>query len=109
MIGPIFALPPELDFGKCFVRQHGQTEFAVLYNPWWNNGTALISGITVLGNDFILDSRDTTCGSKLPTGDICAIAIQFNPTAGGQRQGKLVIQDNALGTPQVVILDGSGR
>jgi hypothetical protein len=108
-VGPIYVIPPELDFGQCYVRQHGQTEQALLFNPWWNNGAAIISNIAVQGTDFSLDSRDTTCGSTLPVSATCVIAVQFNPTAQGQRQGKLVIQDNAWDAPQVVILDGSGR
>ena len=40
----------------------------------------------------------------LAVGRLCAIAIQFTPSAGGPRQGKLVVQDNASNSPQVVIL-----
>jgi hypothetical protein len=110
LIGPIYVTPPLLNFGSCGVRQQGQTEAAFLLNPWWNNGTAIISSITIQGgSDFTLNSRGTTCGSKLPVGAICTIAIQFNPNAGGQRQAKLVIQDNAWDSPQVVILEGSGE
>ncbi len=108
-VGQIYASPPELDFGHCEIAQHGETRTAFLFNPWWNNGTATISGISVQGSsDFPIDLRDTTCGSTLPVGRLCAIAIQFTPSAGGSRQGKLVIQDNASNSPQVVILDGKG-
>ena len=55
--------PPELDFGDCEIGQHGQTQTAFLFNPWWNNGTATISSISIQGSgDFSIDSRDTTCG-----------------------------------------------
>ncbi len=108
-VGPIYLSPPELDFGDCEIRQHGQTRTAFLFNPWWNNGTAAISSISIQGSgDFSIDSRDTTCGSTLAVGRLCAIAIQFTPSAGGPRQGKLVVQDNASNSPQVVILDGHG-
>jgi hypothetical protein len=76
----------------------------------WNNGTAAISSISIQGSgDFAIDSRDTTCGTALGVGRLCAIAIQFNPSASGQRQGKLIVQDNASNSPQVVILDGRGN
>ncbi len=108
-VGPIYLTPPELDFGNCEIRQHGQTRVAFLFNPWWNNGAARISSISIQGSgDFSIDSRDTTCGSTLAVGRLCAIAIQFTPSAGGPRQGKLVVQDNASNSPQTVILDGQG-
>jgi len=108
-VGPLYLTPPELDFGDCEIRQHGQTRTAFLFNPWWNNGTATISSISIQGSgDFAIDSRDTTCGTALGVGRLCAIAIQFTPSAGGPRQGKLVVQDNASNSPQVVILDGHG-
>ncbi len=108
-VGPIYLTPPELDFGHYQIRQRGQTRVAFLFNPWWNNGPATISSITIQGSgDFSIDTRDTTCGSTLPVGRLCAIAIQFSPSAGGSRQGKLVVQDNASNSPQVVILDGHG-
>jgi Pro-kumamolisin, activation domain/Bacterial Ig-like domain (group 1) len=109
-IGPIYLTPPELDFGNCEIRQQGQTQTAFLFNPLWNNGTAAISSISIQGSgDFAIDSRDTTCGTALGVGRVCAIAIQFNPSASGQRQGKLIVQDNASNSPQVVILDGRGN
>jgi hypothetical protein len=109
-IGPIYLTPPELDLGNCEIRQPGQTQTAFLLNPWWNNGTATISSISIQGSgDFSIDSRDTTCGTALGVGRLCAIAIQFTPSAGGPRQGKLVVQDNASNSPQVVILDGRGN
>ena len=108
-VGPIYLTPPELDFGNCEIRQHGQTRVAFLFNPWWNNGAARISSIAIQGSsDFSIDSRDTTCGSTLGVGRLCAIAIQFTPSAGGPRQGKLVIQDSASNSPQTVYLDGFG-
>ena len=77
-------------------------------NPWWNNGAARISSISIQGSgDFSIDSRDTTCGSTLAVGRLCAIAIQFTPSAGGPRQGKLVVQDNASNSPKR--LSSTGR
>jgi hypothetical protein len=109
-VGPIYLTPPELDFGNCQIRQHGQTNTAFLLNPWWNNGPATISSISIQGSsDFTIDTRDTTCGSTLPVGRLCAIAIQFTPSARGSRQGRLVVQDNALNSPQVIFLDGQGQ
>jgi hypothetical protein len=81
----------------------------LLFNPWWNDGSATISNISIQnGTDFSVDAKDTTCKSTLPVGALCAVAIQFNPAAGGSRQGKLVIQDNAFNSPQTILLEGFG-
>jgi hypothetical protein len=108
-VGPIYVIPPELDFGSWLIGSRGNTLFALLFNPWWNNGPATISSITIQDSaDFSINSSDTTCKSTLPVGDLCAVAIQFNPAAGGARHGQLVIQDNASNSPQTVYLDGFG-
>jgi hypothetical protein len=99
-----------LDFGSCFLGQHGNTLTTWLWNPWWNNGTATISSIAITGGtDFSIVANATTCKSTLPVGDLCAITIQFNPAASGSRQGLLLIQDNAIDSPQLVYLDGIGE
>jgi hypothetical protein len=106
-IGPIFAAPLVLDFGSCLIGERGAIDVALLANPIWNNGPALISSIAIQGStDFSIVPGYTTCKSTLGVGQICAIAVQFNPLGGGPRQGRLVIQDNALDSPQEVILNG---
>ena len=109
-IGPIIVAPPLLDFGECLIGERGLTRIAWIANPFWNDGPATISSIAIQGSgDFSIDGKDTTCKSSLGVGRICAIAVQFNPDAGGEHTGKLVIQDNAWHSPQVVILNGGGR
>ena len=108
-IGPIYAIPPELDFGECHIKLKGQTREALVFNPWWNNGTANFSSVTIQGSDFSIDSGHSTCKSTLRIGDACTIAIQFTPGSSGDRKGKLIIHDNAWNSPQVVILDGEGE
>jgi hypothetical protein len=98
-----------LDFGSCFIGARGATLIAWLANPFWNNGPATISSMTIQGSsDFSIVASGTTCKSTLRLAQICSIAVQFNPSAGGSREGALVIQDNALSSPQVVLLDGQG-
>src|ERR1019366_4728374 len=36
-VGPIYAVPPELDFGSWPIGRRGDTLFAFLFNPWWND------------------------------------------------------------------------
>ncbi len=108
-IGPVFLAPPELDFGSCFIGKHGTIKTALLYNPFFNNGVANIGSIAIQGSpDFSIDQRDSTCKSTLGVGKTCTIVIEFDARAGGSRSGKLVVQDNAINSPQIVILDGHG-
>ncbi len=98
-----------LDFGSCFIGFHGNTLFALLFNPWWNNGPADISSITIQNSaDFSINTNYTTCKSTLAVGGICTVAVQFNPFDSGSRQGELVIKDNASNSPQTVYLNGFG-
>jgi hypothetical protein len=108
-VGPIYVSPLALDFGGCLIGQRGGIELAWLLNPFWNNGPANIHSISIQGgSDFSIVANGTTCKSTLGVGQLCSIAVQFNPSAGGSRAGKLVIQDNALDSPQVVFLNGEG-
>jgi hypothetical protein len=108
-LSQIYLIPPELDFGSCVVGRRGTTLIALLFNPWWNKGPATINSITIQGSvDFSIDAAETTCKSTLAMGGTCAIAIQFNPLAGGSLHAKLIVHDNASNSPQVVILEGFG-
>ncbi|MFB3920470.1 MAG: beta strand repeat-containing protein [Terriglobia bacterium] len=76
-----------------------------------NNGTAplTITGITVSG-DFALASA-TPCGAfpaTLAAGASCNLAVTFTPTTTDVRHGAVSIVDNALGSPHVVGLSGTG-
>ncbi len=71
-----------------------------------NTGTAslAISAITVSG-DF---AESNNCGGSVAAGSSCTISVTFTPTTTGTRPGTLSISDNAAGSPQSVILSGTG-
>jgi hypothetical protein len=71
-----------------------------------NTGTAALTIITIAATgDF---SQTNTCGSSLTVNASCTITVTFKPTAAGQRTGSITITDNALGSPQIVSLTGTG-
>ena len=79
-----------------------------------NNGigdlrlTSVTSGGTNRG-DFIVDaSADGCSGSTVHENTACTVGIQFSPTAAGSRTATLTITDNALTSPQLVAMTGSG-
>jgi hypothetical protein len=67
-----------------------------------------ITSIAITGTnagDFL---QTHTCGSSLAAGASCTISVKFKPTATGARSGALTITDSAAGSPQQVILSGTG-
>jgi hypothetical protein len=72
------------------------------------NAPLSITGLAVTGtnaNDF---TETDTCGSSVPTGAQCTIAMIFTPSASGPRTATLRITDNANSIPQTVSLSGTG-
>jgi hypothetical protein len=71
-----------------------------------NTGAAIlaITSIAATG-DY---SETNSCGTSVAGGASCIINVTFTPTAPGTRSGKIIIKDNAAGSPQVVQLTGIG-
>ncbi len=61
------------------------------------------------GGDFQIDHASSTCvsGQALPSGGSCAVAMTFEPTAGGTRNGVLIVTDNGKNSPHQVALTGT--
>jgi trimeric autotransporter adhesin len=71
-------------------------------------GTLTITDIYLTGanaNDF---SQTNTCGSSVAAGASCTLSVVFTPQTGGKLGAELVIDDNAVGSPQQVALYGVG-
>src|SRR5438132_1416512 len=67
-------------------------------------GRVTVSGATATG-DYTVNSTGCT---TLSIGQQCLIGVSFAPTAYGQRNGTLTINDNAPGSPHTVALIGAG-
>jgi len=71
-----------------------------------NSGNAALSINSVQSTgDY---AQTNTCPTAIAASSSCTISITFTPTASGMRNGTLTINDNALGTPQMVGLSGAG-
>jgi hypothetical protein len=71
--------------------------------------TLSITGITITGanpGDF---AQNHTCGSSLPPRQSCTFSTTFTPTAVGSRSASLSVSDNGGGSPQAVLLTGTGQ
>ena len=78
-----------------------------------NNGTAdlHLAMANVKGpnaRDFV-KVGDSCSGAAVPTGGACAVSLRFLPTGVGGRVAGLQVTDDAVGSPQVIPLGGTGR
>ncbi len=75
-----------------------------------NTGTTPLSLRTISINGSFAIASGTTCanGGTVHPADFCLINITFTPKSHGQAHGALLITDNALSSPQLVILSGTG-
>jgi hypothetical protein len=73
-----------------------------------NGGLPLaIASLTVSG-DFVIVSGTNTCGGALAAGSACTVAVTFSPMAAGALTGSLTVVDNVTGSPQSLLLTGTG-
>jgi hypothetical protein len=71
-----------------------------------NNGNATLSLNNIaLTGDY---AQTNDCPSALGVGSVCTFQITFTPTAGGARNGALILTDNAPDSPESITLTGSG-
>jgi hypothetical protein len=51
---------------------------------------------------------DTCSGAAVPAGGNCTVSLRFAPTAVGSRVASLQVTDDAVGSPQLISLNGIG-
>lgn len=72
------------------------------------NSTLHISSVSFAGPNASDFSFANNCIAPLALGSNCTISIVFSPTAPGQRAADLMVADDAPGSPQTVVLTGTG-
>lgn len=75
-----------------------------------NTGNAVLSitSIGITGTNAVDFSQTNDCGSSVAASASCAVNVTFTPQASGTRTATLSISDNAQGSPQTVVLSGTG-
>jgi hypothetical protein len=109
VINPLATLSPtSLTFSTQKVHTTSAPQTVTLTNT---GNTPLTLGALSISGNFAIVSADTTCakGGTVQPSASCVIGVDFTPTATGTRTGTLKITDNALGSPQVVNLSGTGN
>ena len=101
---PTIALfPTNVNFGSIPV---GQTSSSVAVKvSSVGNKKLLLSSIVTAGN-FV---EQNNCGKQLSIGGGCTINVQFKPLHKGSHIGTIKITDTALGTSQLIRLNGIGN
>jgi hypothetical protein len=103
--GPTLTLSPSsITFPGQYVGTSGLPLTVTATNP--GSAPLAITSVTTSSNSFgVLNA----CGGSLAAGSSCAIGVFFDPTSSGPVSGMLTIADNASGSPQTVLLSGSGQ
>src|SRR5215469_3034702 len=81
-----------------------------LYVSLSNTGTAALS-VSSIGSTSSEYSPTNNCPispNTLASGGGCLITVRFTPSAVGTRTGRIIIRDNAEGSPQTINLTGNG-
>ncbi|PYV30385.1 MAG: hypothetical protein DMG22_20550, partial [Acidobacteria bacterium] len=101
---PAVALTPQqINFGSQALNTPSDPKTVVLINE--GSAPLGISSIKATG-DF---SQINNCGTVVPAGGgACSIQITFKPTATGTVTDQLAITDNAVGSPQLITVTGTG-
>jgi dienelactone hydrolase len=102
---PTVSLPSELNFGTITV-ETSKTIPLTLTNS--GSGDLSISSIQI--DQVIMAFTETNnCGTKVPAGGSCIITTTFTATKTSLIGGHLLVTDNAMGSPQEVLLSGKGK
>jgi hypothetical protein len=71
-----------------------------------NMGSSALSITSITPSaDF---AETDTCGTSVPAAGNCTLSVTFTPTAAGTRNGSILIQDAAAGSPHLISLSGEG-
>jgi P pilus assembly chaperone PapD len=95
-------VPSTLTFPSTTVGVTSAPQTVTLANQ--GNVTMNITSIQVSG-DY---AETNTCSSTLAPSSSCTISVTFAPSAAGNRVGTLAVNDDAAGSPQTVLLSGTG-
>ncbi len=97
--------PNPLAFGN----QNVNTTSAALFATFLNTGPIAINSIaTTVTGSFTLSTGTGACTATLAVGASCRIYATFTPTATGPFTGSMSVTSNAVPSPTVISLTGTG-
>lgn len=72
-----------------------------------NQGSARLHIQSMIASGDFSETND--CGAFQTIGHTCQIRVYFKPTESGLRTGSITITDDAAGSPQMIMLSGTGK
>jgi Beta-propeller repeat len=93
--------PSSLQYANQMIGTSSQPQTVVVRNI--GSAPLSISSITITG-DF---AETDDCGTSLSAAGSCTLSVTFTPSAGGSRNGTIVMADDAAGAPHSISLSGS--
>ncbi len=67
-----------------------------------------VSSVAIAGRNYHDYSETNTCGTQIDAGATCKVTVTFTPGAKGTRDALVNVNDNGGGSPQGVLLTGTG-
>jgi FG-GAP-like repeat/Cep192 domain 4/Abnormal spindle-like microcephaly-assoc'd, ASPM-SPD-2-Hydin len=106
-VGTVVSLSPaQLSFPPQKVGTKSTPQTVTVTNT---SSTAItFSGAKITGTNWKDFSETNTCGSQIGPGASCTVSVTFAPTTTGTRSAVLNLKDSSGGSPQAVILTGTG-
>lgn len=100
--GAIKRAPSVLSFGTIPVGTQSSPRSITVANA--SDAPLAIASVVTVG-DY---AESDNCGGELAAHGSCAIDVTFKPSGSGERPGKVLINDDARGSPQIVQCYGKG-
>jgi hypothetical protein len=105
-LGPVVTLSPSsLNFGSP-LKTTSSPQVSTLTNT--ANATLTINSIAVIGANSSDFSEKNNCPASIPVKSSCQFTVTFTPSGTGNASASISITDNALNSPQALMLAGVG-
>jgi hypothetical protein len=96
-----------LSFGTQKVGTTSAAQTVKLTNP--GTTSLILNSLSINGSFAFAAGNTCTNGGTVVAGASCVISVNFTPTAKGKELGGVTIKDNALSSPQIIVLSGTGN
>ena len=103
---PVTLSASSLTFPSTLVATESASQTVVMTNT--GTATVTITSIAVTGTNASSFMFANSCGTSLAAGAECTIHGHFQPTALGALKAAITITDNAITSPQTILLSGTG-
>jgi FG-GAP-like repeat/Abnormal spindle-like microcephaly-assoc'd, ASPM-SPD-2-Hydin len=104
-VGTVVTVSPStLNFGSQKVGTKSKPQAVIVTN----RGSTALNFTSIQISDNFEFTQTNNCGSQIAAGASCKVAVTFAPFQKGTESGHLTITDDGGGSPQVVLLTGTG-